>query len=764
MSEKEPIVGDDSTEAAVVEKVLKEKDVDKPVDKKDSIEVPKKQLSKLDKISSRLSLPRWRLFFLDHVGPFIMFICAARLRIYSFYHVGKIIWDEAHFAKFGSFYLAHEYYHDVHPPLGKMLVALGEYLGGYRGTFDLENATYFPAVMNHYAVRNYMAFYGALVIPICFHTARLLKYNYWTSYLVTSMVMLDIGFIVISKFILLDPILLLFTATTFYCMCKLHTLRNQPFTKKWICWFLLTGISIGCVCSVKWVGLFITVVVGFYTIIDLLRLYYDPKVGKLQYMKHWSVRILYLIIIPFLIYMFCFKIHFNLLYKSGTGDASTNTIFQINLEGSKIGKSPRVVTYGSNVTIRSHGLSPNLLHSHFQTYPDGSQQRQVTGYGFFDSNNVWQFQLARGTKIVLNDHFCNENGNLLAIGDGTTIRLVHNETHANLHSHEVPSHVSRGNFEVSGYGDETVGDDKDNWVVEIVKQLPSPSKEFNDEEPHVLHAVSTVFRLRHAVLGCYLATTGLQYPSWGFSQAEIVCKKSWTAKDKSTWWNVEDHWNTELDIAENYVPPKSKFWSDFILLNFAMASTNNALIPDSDAHDALSSSWWEWPILYRGLRMSDWSETDSVRFYMLTSPFNTWISTLSVLLVPFISLIIIIRWKRQLVSFTEEEIWQLLMQLGFPFIAWLTHYLPFVIMSRVTYFHHYMPALYFAIFIFGSMVDRSIGSTRFYIKVPIYLILFVGTYYSFHFFRPFCNGMVGRSKSYEYLKWIPTWHITNEVE
>lgn len=56
------------------------------------------------------------------------------------------------------------------------------------------------------------------------------------------------------------------------------------------------------------------------------------------------------------------------------------------------------------------------------------------------------------------------------------------------------------------------------------------------------------------------------------------------------------------------VPPaepgqyKSPFIHDFIHLNVAMMTSNNALVPDPDKQDDLASQWWQWPILASSLR------------------------------------------------------------------------------------------------------------------------------------------------------------------
>jgi hypothetical protein len=43
----------------------------------------------------------------------------------------------------------------------------------------------------------------------------------------------------------------------------------SPFSDDWWLWLVFTGWSIGCVLSVKWVGLFATAFVGLYVIEDL---------------------------------------------------------------------------------------------------------------------------------------------------------------------------------------------------------------------------------------------------------------------------------------------------------------------------------------------------------------------------------------------------------------------------------------------------------------------------------------------------------------
>src|SRR5271163_2025276 len=293
------------------------------------------------------------------------------------------------FGKFGSHYLKREFYFDVHPPLGKMLVGLSGYLAGYNGSFEFKSGERYPDDVNYTFMRIFNALFGAVCVPLAYFTARELNFKRPTVWLVTLMVLCENSYATISRFILLDSMLLCFTFTTTLCWARFHRLQKESFSPEWFLWLFLTGISIGCVCSVKWVGLFCTAMVGLYTAEDLWNKFGDLKMPKTELASHVGLRVLGLIVIPILVYMFSFWIHFLVLENSGPGDAQMSSLFQANLRGSDLPNSPLEIAFGSKVTIKNAGYGGGLLHSHVQLFPEGSQQQQVTCYHHKDANNEW---------------------------------------------------------------------------------------------------------------------------------------------------------------------------------------------------------------------------------------------------------------------------------------------------------------------------------------------------------------------------------------
>ena len=250
-------------------------------------------------------------------------------------------------------------------------------------------------------------------------------------------------------------------------------------------------------------------------------------------------RVVGLMAIPMMVYMFSFYIHFLILENSGPGDAQMSSLFQANLRGTEVGRdSPLEVALGSRVTIKNMGYGGGLLHSHVQTYPEGSNQQQVTCYHHKDANNDW--------FVYPNRTFSewDPEGEPHFIKNIDTIRFIHAQTGRNLHSHPISAPVTKGDWEVSSYGNTTVGDDKDHWIVEVVDDVAS-------RDYSKIRTLTTAFRLKHPVLGCYLRAGNVNLPQWGFKQIEVTCAKDNRPSDKYTHWNVESHVNEKRKFDPN---------------------------------------------------------------------------------------------------------------------------------------------------------------------------------------------------------------------
>ncbi|CAG8146230.1 unnamed protein product [Penicillium nalgiovense] len=681
------------------------------------------------------------------IAPIILTALALFTRLYQIGRSNIVTWDEAHFGKFGSHYLKREFYFDVHPPLGKMLVGLSGYLAGYNGSFEFKSGEKYPEDVNYTFMRAFNAAFGIVCIPGAYYTARELNFRRSTVWLVSLMVLCENSYATISRFILLDSMLLCFTFTTTMCWARFHRLQRDSFSLEWYAWLCLTGLSIGCVCSVKWVGFFCTALVGLYTIDDLWNKFGDLKMPRAVLAKHLVARVVGLIVIPILVYMFSFYLHFLVLANSGPGDAQMSSLFQANLQGTEVGRdSPLELAIGSRVTLKNMGYGGGLLHSHVQTYPEGSMQQQVTCYHHKDANNDWFIYPNRQEPDY------DATADLRFVGDGDVIRLIHGQTGRNLHSHAIPAPITKSHHEVSSYGNITIGDDKDHWEVEVVDDVASRDRSR-------IRTLTTAFRLRHPVLGCYLRAGNVNLPQWGFKQIETTCTKENKPSDVYTHWNVESHTNDRLPPGDpgSY---KSPFLKDFIHLNVAMMTSNNALVPDPDKQDDLASKFWQWPILNVGLRMCSWDDS-VVKYYLLGNPLVYWGSTAALGGFGLLFLWYLLRWQRGYNDLSDEEINHIHYSGLYPVVGWVLHYLPFIIMARVTYVHHYYPALYYAILNFGFCVDWVTRKMNPRLSAVVYAFLYVVIVGLFIHFRAIVFGMEGSNQQWTHLRWLPGWKMAN---
>ncbi|KAJ2006422.1 Protein O-mannosyltransferase 2 [Coemansia thaxteri] len=690
----------------------------------------------------------------DLVITLVLTVLSLATRLYRIGRRANVTWDEAHHGKFGAYYINGTFYHDVHPPLAKMLVGLAEAIAGHNGTFTFGSGKHYPDYVNYVSMRIQLALYGVALVPLAYLTCLQLRLSRPMAALAASFILFDNAICVMSRFVLLDQPLLFFTAMSLWGATGFQNIssRGQSFTNKWWMWLFVTGFSLGCTISTKWAGLFCVILVGIATIEDLFRKYCALMPWD-EYGAHWFARMNTLVLLPLIIYTLCFWVHFKLLYRVGSGDHKLSSNFQARQIGHRLNIQPYDVTYGSFVEIRSLFNGPGLLHSHYHQYPRMSKQQQVTCFPHRDTNNVWQLHKAHG----IDANYTLDRIEFVHHGD--IVQLVHNTTGATLRaSKQFLAPLTTSHFEVAAENmTASSASGASNWQVEVVKQ--SYSKRGDKQ----LHAMTTSFRLRHVDLGCLLRVGSRRLPSWGWSQSEVTCLPDSThKKDIKSWdvlWYVEHNANERMakDDLSKYV--SSNFLVNMIQLNIEMGKTNNALWPDVNKYSSLESSPWSWLFLTYPMRMVGWGDK-SIKYYEIGNPLLWWASAIVCIVYPLRMLYWIGRQRRQCNDWRPGELLEFWDNSKFLWGGWALQYLPFFLMGRVTYIHHYLPALYFGLLLLAFELDfffRHWRRGRFLHMAAWSIGLVVAVV--FLYFSPFTYGWNRPAKELAGRKWLSSWNI-----
>ena len=154
----------------------------------------------------------WTLFTLVTLASFAT-------RLYGLGGTKTVCWDEAHFGKHASWYLNRTFFFDVHPPLGKMLIAGMGYVSGYNGSFHFNTPGDVFGEHNAMGMRIGCTLLGILIIPIGFLTNWELTGSLSAATIGSVMLIFDTGFTVINRYILLDPLMLFFMSFSFLSTC-----------------------------------------------------------------------------------------------------------------------------------------------------------------------------------------------------------------------------------------------------------------------------------------------------------------------------------------------------------------------------------------------------------------------------------------------------------------------------------------------------------------------------------------------------------------
>jgi dolichyl-phosphate-mannose-protein mannosyltransferase len=434
--------------------------------------------------------------------------------------------------------------------------------------------------------------------------------------------------------------------------------------------------------------------------------------------------------------------------------------FQATLAGSKLSGKAELIVYGASVTMKHYGTSA-YLHSHKDRYPleyaDGrisSQGQQVTGYPHKDANNHWRLKPAdpQSWESVL---WANTTHDV--IQHESLVVLEHVSTRTHLLTHDVASPHMPTNQEF------TTIQEKD-WITRLNETLFRIEIDRAKDKTENLKTLGTQFRLVSVKFGVAMFTHKKPLPDWGFGQQEINGNKK--KKEGTNKWIIEEVFypNKSAPIPRDTSSEgieRPSFLSKFAEMQSLMISHNAGL---TKPHPYQSPPQ-NWPLALRGI--SFWQNKVDKQIYLIPNAIAWWI-TLGFLGVYATGWVMERITERRGISvndaFTKT---QLHFSTGFLFVTWLLHYLPFYLMGRSLFLHHYLPAAIIGFMVAGAVYDYVLTTILPDLRkkywhsvvgwvITAILLSMVAIFY--YFYAPVTYGTTGLTKAeLNQLKLLDTW-------
>lgn len=449
----------------------------------------------------------------------------------------------------------------------------------------------------------------------------------------------------------------------------------------------MTGVGLALVMGVKMVGLFTVATIGLATLVDLFRLL-DIKRGHSMTTigKHFSARVICLVILPVVLYLIPFYIHFALLQLSGPGDAFMSLNFQSHLIGNNKTTGSTNIPMYAKVSLQ-HVDTSHYLHSHVHKYPlrydDGrvsSEGQQVNGYAHSDNNSIWSI-----IPAVI-------SAKEAEVGYGSSFRLQHVNTGAFLVTHDVASPLTKTNMEVTCIEGESAEERFNETIWRI----------YDDGDGGKIKSKRDSFILINDKHNVALYTSKDLLPDWGFKMQETNGNKKTTENNNK--WTFQTVMHESLIVENDTViedkGAKMTFLAKFFELQGLMIHHNNAL---TKSHP-YSSAPITWPFVIRGI--SFWETKEGLKqIYLIGNPVAWWLAISGPFLYASIWGIDRLFLQRGIDDFGPAVRNWYNRSIGFLLLAWFMHFAPFFLMGRMLFLHHYMPAYIFSVIVTTALID-----------------------------------------------------------
>lgn len=226
----------------------------------------------------------------------------------------ETVFDEVYFGKFVTSYSTGEYYFDIHPPLGKLLIAGWLKVVGVAPDFESTGIGQAYASNAYLYARFVPAFLGSLLPLLLFLIVRSWGIDRKYALMGAVLVLLENAFLVQSRQILLDIPLLFFG----FLAVLIHI--------RWPRYVWVAVLFAAMATTIKWTGVSFFVLIVASHMWNLSR----ERVQKPKLMAAMGQ----MMAVGAVVYLLSFLVHFALLPKSGPGDVAHSPEFLKTLKGS----------------------------------------------------------------------------------------------------------------------------------------------------------------------------------------------------------------------------------------------------------------------------------------------------------------------------------------------------------------------------------------------------------------------------------------------
>uniref|UniRef100_A0A671U5T0 Protein O-mannosyl-transferase 1 n=1 Tax=Sparus aurata TaxID=8175 RepID=A0A671U5T0_SPAAU len=682
-----------------------------------------------------------------------------------------VVFDEVYYGQFVSLYMKRVFFiDDSGPPLGHLILAFGGFDGNF--VWNRIGAEY-PSSVSVWSLRLLPALCGALCVPLVYLLTLELRFSHLSALGAALLLLLENSLIVQSRFMLLESVLIFFVLLAFFSYLRFHNTPSSCFRYGWL---ILSGASCAAAVGVKYMGVFSYLLLLGVASLHTWNLIGDRGVShvspaelcvcvcvcvclQLSVCVQCVCRVVCLLVVPVLLYVFWFYVHLSLLHRSGPHDQLMSSAFQASLEGglSRITQGqPLEVAYGSQVTLRSSASQPVpcWLHSHKANYPiryengrGSSHQQQVTCYPFKDVNNWWIIKDPGRQELVVSSP-------PRPVRHGDVIQLVHGMTSRFLNSHDVAAPMSPHAQEVSGYIDFNVSMPTQNlWRVDISNR---------EAESESWKTILSDVRLVHVNTSAVLRMTGVSLPDWGFRQLEVVADKLFKAQSSSLDWTVEEHrYGTSQEQKEREaelhspthidVNRKISFWAKFLEVQWKMLT-----VKQEDSEHKYSSSPLEWITMETNIAYWLHSSTNA-QIHLIGNPVSWGVANLSLLAYQLLAAVYLLRRRRGFKDL-PDGVWSQFVCLGCVCVGgWVVNFVPFFLMEKTLFLYHYLPALCYLHLLSPALLEHTHTHLLRYFHFNSRMLLVVLSY------RTFCPLTYGSpelsANQLQGLKWRGSWDI-----